>query len=143
MFGVEERVGAGVVADDKLTEVGWLHYRLAVAFCSAFVTCIMLLLVPPILAIAGIAEVLVIYAFVFSKWGAAAILSVATLGFIVGSERMANFFEIIWGTHPFWSELEGWLHELGGWLDEHKTAGVFFAVVFGLLVVGIFWYSFR
>ncbi len=143
MFGVEERVGAGVVADDKLTEVGWLHYRLAVAFCSAFVTCIMLLLVPLILVIAGIAEALVIYPFVFSKWGAAAILSVATLGFIVGSERMANFFAIIWGTHPFWSELEGWLHELGGWLDEHKTAGVFFAVVFGLLVVGIFWYSFR
>jgi len=143
MFGVEERVGAGVVADDKLTEVGWLHYRLAVAFCSAFVTCIMLLLVPLILVIAGIAEALVIYPFVFLKWGAAAILSVATLAFIVGSERMANFFAIIWGTHPFWSELEGWLYELGGWLDEHKTAGVFFAVVFGLLVVGIFWYSFR
>ena len=143
MFGVEERVGAGLVADDKLTEVGWLHYRLAVAFCSAFVTCIMLLLVPLILTIAGIAEALVIYPFVFSKWGVAAILSVATLAFIVGSERMANFLAIIWGTHPFWSELEGWLYELGGWLDEHKTAGVFFAVVFGLLVVGIFWYSFR
>ena len=128
---------------DKLTEVGWLHYRLAVAFCSALVTCIMLLLVPLILAIAGIAEALVIYSFIFSKWGAAAILSVATLGFIVGSERMANFFAIIWGTHRFWSELEGWLYELGGWLDEHKTVGVFLAVAFSLLVMGVFWYSFR
>src|SRR5437899_3908363 len=36
-----------------------------------------------------------------------------------------NFFAIIWGTHRFWSELEGWLYELGGWLDEHKTVGVF------------------
>jgi len=131
------------VADDKLTEVGWLHYRLAVAFCSAFVTCIMLLLVPLILAIAGIAEALVIYPFIFAKWSAAAILSVATLGFILGSERMANFFAIIWGTHRFWSEPEGWLYELGGWLNEHKTVGVFLAVVFGLLVVGVFWYSFR
>jgi len=131
------------VADDKLTEVGWLHHRLAVAFCSAFVTCIMLLLVPLILVIAGIAEALVIYPFVFSKWGAASILSVGTLGFIVGGERMANFFAIIWGTHRFWSELEGWLYELGGWLDERKTVGVFLAVAFGLLAVGVFWYSFR
>ena len=131
------------MADDKLTEVGWLHYRLAVAFCSALVTCIMLLLGPLILAIAGIAEALVIYPFIFAKWGAAAILSVATLGFIVGSERMANFFAIIWGTHRFWSELEGWLYELGGWLDEHKTVGVFLAVAFSLLVVGVFWYRFR
>ena len=86
---------------------------------------------------------MVIYLFVFSKWGAAAILSVATLGFIVGSERMANFFAIIWGTHRFWSELEGWLYELGGWLDEHKMVGVLLAVAFSLLVVGVFWYSFR
>jgi len=131
------------VADDKLTEVGWLHYRLAVAFCSALVTCIMLLLVPLILGIAGIADASVIYSFVFSKWGAAAILGVATLGFILGGERMANFFAIIWGTHRFWSELEGWLYEFGGWLDEDKTVGVFVAVAFGLLVVGVFWYSFR
>ena len=131
------------MADDKLTEVGWLHYRLAVAFCSALVTCIMLLLVPLILGIAGIADASVIYSFVFSKWGAAAILGVATLGFILGGERMANFFAIIWGTHRFWSELEGWLYEFGGWLDEHKTVGVFVAVAFGLLVVGVFWYSFR
>ncbi len=56
---------------------------------------------------------------------------------------MANFFAIIWGTHRFWSELEGWLYELGGWLDEHKMVGVLLAVAFSLLVVGVFWYSFR
>src|SRR6266513_5766865 len=131
------------MTDDRPPEVRWLHYRLAVAFCSAFVACVMLLLVPLILAIAGLPEVVVIYPFVFSKWGAAAILSVATLGFIVGGERMANFFAIIWGTHRFWSVLEDWLYELGGWLEEHKKAGSVLAVALGLLIVGVFWYSFR
>ena len=131
------------MADDKPTEVGWLHYRLAVAFCSAFVTAIMLLLVPLILAITGFVDAMVIYPFVFSKWAAAVVLSVATLGFIVGSERMANYFAIVWGTHRFWSQLESWLYELGGWLDEHETVGAFLAVAVGLLVVGVFWFSFR
>ena len=56
---------------------------------------------------------------------------------------MANFFAVIWGTHRFWSELEDRLYEWGGWLDEHKTVGTFLAVAVGLLVVGVFWFSFR
>ncbi len=131
------------MSDDAPPGVGWLHYRLAVAFCSAFVTCVMLLLVPLILASSGVLEVLVIYRYVFSEWGAAIVLGSATLGFIVGSERMANFFAIVWGTHRFWSKLEGWLYEWGGWLDEHRTVGAFLAVAVGLLVVGVFWFSFR
>ena len=58
------------------------------------------------------------------------------LGFIVGSERMANFFGFIWGTHPFWSEFEGWLY-------EHETASAFLGFGVVALVVGAFWYAFR
>jgi len=131
------------VTDERPPEVGWLHYRLVVAVCSAFVTGIMLLLVPLIVSMSTAApQLFVIYKFVFSKWGAATLLGSAVIGFLVGGERMANFFAIIWGTHPFWSKLEGWLYELGGWLDDHKTVGTFLAIAIGLLVVGVFWYSF-
>jgi len=131
------------MADDKPIEVGWLHYRLAVAFCSAFVACVMLLLGPLVLGISSaMPRVLVMYAFVFSKWGVATVLGVFALGLAVGGERMANVFAIIWGTHPFWSELERSLYELGDWLDEHKAVGSLLAVALGLLVVGIFWYGF-
>jgi hypothetical protein len=125
------------VTDDRPPDIGWLHYRLAVAACSAFVTGIMLLLVPLILSIGGGSpEPLVLYAFVFSRWGAAILLGTSVLGFIVGDERMANFFAIIWGTHPFWSELEHWL-----WENETVAAFLGFGVV--AMVVGFFWYSFR
>ena len=125
------------MTDDRPPEVGWLHYRLAVAFCSAFVTGITLLLVPFIFAIgSGAPEPMVLYKFVFSKWGAAILLGTSVLGFVVGGERMANFFAIIWGTHPFWSELEGWLY-------EHETAAAFIGFALVALVVGLFWYSFR
>ena len=125
------------MTDDRPREVGWLHYRLAVAFCSALVMGIMLLLVPFIFAIgSGAPEPMVLYKFVFSRWGAAILLGTSVLGFIVGSERMANFFAIIWGTHPFWSELEGWLY-------EHETAAAFIGFALVALVVGLFWYSFR
>ena len=131
------------MTDERPPEIGWLHYRLAVAVCSAFVTGIMLLLVPLIVSMGtATPQLFVIYKFVFSKWGAATLLGSAVIGFLVGGERMANFFAIIWGTHPFWSKLEGWLYELGGWLDDHKTVGTFLAIAIGLLVVGVFWYSF-
>ena len=121
---------------DRPPEVGWLHYRLAVAFCSALLMGIMLLLVPLIVVIAGPPEPMVLYKFVFSKWGAAILLGTSVLGFIVGDERMANFFAIIWGTHPFWSELESWLY-------EHETAAAVIGFALVTLVVGLFWYSFR
>jgi hypothetical protein len=76
------------------------------------------------------------YAFVFSKWGAATVFGIFTLGFVVGGERMANFFAVIWGTHPFWSELESWLF-------EHETAATVLGFALVALVVGVFWYSFR
>ena len=125
------------MTSDRPPEVGWLHYRLAVAFCSAIVTCIMLLLVPLVLAIGSSApEPLVFYKYVFSKWGAVVLFGSSALGFIVGGERMANFFSVIWGTHPFWSELESWLY-------EHETVAAFLGFAVVALVVGFFWYSFR
>ena len=125
------------MSDEIPPEVGWLHYRLAVAFCSAFVTAIMLLLVPLVVSMSSAApQLLVIYKYVFSKWGVAALLASAVIGFLVGGERMANFFAIIWGTHPFWSELECWL-----W--EHETASALIGWGLVALTVGFFWFSFR
>jgi hypothetical protein len=84
---------------EKPSEVGWLHW--AVAVCSALVIGAMLLLVPLFLAVgSGAPELLVLYKFVFSKWGVAALLASSALGFVIGGERMANFFAVIWGTHP-------------------------------------------
>ena len=104
----------------------------------------MLLLVPLIVSMSTAApQLFVIYKFVFSKWGAATLLGSAVIGFLVGGERMANFFGIIGGTHPFWSKLGGRLYELGDWLDDHKTVGAFLAIAIGLLIVGVFWYNFH
>ena len=118
-------------------EVGWLHYRLAVAVCSAFVVGVMMLIVPLVIGILGRgAEPLVLYALIFSKWGLATLVASAILGFIVGGERMANLFAVIWGTHPIWSEM-------GSWLEEHETTAAVLGFTFVALVVGFFWYSFR
>ena len=123
--------------EDRPPVVGWLHYRLAVAFCSAFVMGVMLLLLPLILTMgSGAPEPMALYQFIFSKWGAAILFGASVLGFILGSERMANFFSVIWGTHPFWSELEGWLY-------EHETAAAVLGFALVALVVWLFWYSFR
>jgi hypothetical protein len=118
-------------------EVGWLHYRLAVAVCSAFVAGVMMLIVPLLIGIVGRGpEPLVLYALIFSKWGFATLLVSAILGLIVGGARMANLFAVIWGTHPIWSEM-------GSWLEEHETTAVALGFTFVALVVGFFWYSFR
>ena len=125
------------MTDEKPSDAGWLHHRLAAALGSCVVMCGMLLLVPLVFAIGGHGpEPLALYAFVFSKWGATIALGASALGFIVGGERMVNFFALIWGTHPVWSEI-------AGWLEEHRTAGVFVASGAVALVVGFFWYSFR
>jgi hypothetical protein len=73
-----------------------------------------MLVVPLIVGIVGRgAESLALYAFVFSKWGVAALIVFAILGFVLGGKRTANLLAVIWGTHPVWSEL-------GGWLEEHQ-----------------------
>jgi hypothetical protein len=70
------------------------------------------------------------YAFVFLKWGAATVLGLFTLGFVVGGERMANVLAVIWGTRPLWSELEGWLY-------EHETVAAVLGFALVALVVGV------
>lgn len=122
--------------DDKPAEVGWLHYRLAVAFCATIVMSGMLLLVPGLIIAAGPMTEWNLYPYVFSKWGAGILVATAVLGFAAGGERTANFFAFVWGTHPFWSRL-------AEWLDDHETA----AAVLGWLLVASFigfaWYFFR
>src|SRR5688500_5674309 len=114
-----------------------LQYRLAVACCCVIAIGVTMLVVPLIVGIVGRgAESLALYAFVFSKWGVAALIVFAILGFVLGGERTATLLAVIWGTHPVWSEL-------GGWLEEHQTvaAVLWFSVVAS--IVGFFWYSFR
>lgn len=96
-----------------------------------------MLIVPLATGIVGRgAEPLVLYGLIFSKWGLAILIASAILGFIVGGERMASLFAVVWGTHPIWSEM-------GSWLEEHETAAAVLGFTVVALVVGFFWYSFR
>jgi len=125
------------VIDNTPRQESGLQYRLAVAVCTSVVIGLVMLLVPLIVGIIGSgAESLALYAIVFSKWGLATVVVFAITGFILGGERMANVFAAVWGTHPVWSEL-------GGWLEEHETAAAVLGFALVVFVVGFFWYSFR
>ena len=110
------------MADSK--EPGWLHVRLAVAFCSAVLFGSTLLVAPLVVGMLGRGgEVLLVYGFVFSKWGAAAVLAAFVLGFVLGSARMAEFFSLMYGTHPSWKRV-------GDWFYEHENLGWFLMLTF-------------
>jgi hypothetical protein len=55
-----------------------------------------------------------LYRFVFSNVGLSIIVGASFVGFLVGSERMANIFSFFWGTHSFWSDV-------GDRVDEFQT----------------------
>jgi len=125
------------VTDKAPQQERGLHYRLAVAVCAAVAVGLTMLLVPLIVGILGTgAEFAALYAVVFSKWGLATVTAFAVAGFILGGERMANVFAVIWGTHPVWARL-------GGWLEEHDTAAAVLGWALVASVVGFFWYAFR
>ena len=46
------------------------------------------------------------YAFILSRFGLVVIVVASTVGFCVGSERMANIFSFFWGTHRFWERID-------------------------------------
>jgi hypothetical protein len=125
------------VSDERPPEIGWLHYRLAVAFCATVLMALVLMIVPGIILIVGpTAPFWNLYPYAFSKWGAAILVATATFAFVAGGERAANLFAFMWGTHPFWSSLEEWLY-------EHETVAVALGWLLVLLVVGGLWYAFR
>ena len=96
--------------------------RLAVALVSAVAAALTLALYPVALTlIAGgrgggpeFEFAAFLYRFVFSTVGLSIIVCVSVVGFLAGSERMANIFSFFWGTHSFWSDV-------GDQLDEFKT----------------------
>jgi hypothetical protein len=104
-----------------------------VAFCSAVLFAITLLILPFVVAALGRgSEPFALYALVFSKWGAGAIGGAFLIGFAIGSERMAEFFSFMWGTHPFWKKVEYWFH-------EHENLGVFLIILFMIGLVALFY----
>lgn len=79
--------------------------RLATAFVSTVAAAVTLVVVPWVFAANGRGhEPFTLYYWVFSKAGLLIIASAAAAGFFLGSERMANVFSLIWGTHPVWEE---------------------------------------
>jgi hypothetical protein len=125
-----------VLAEDRPARVGWLHYRLAVAFCATIAMATMLLIVPGIILLVGPSTPSYwnLYPYAFSKWGAAILVATALFGFAAGGERTANLFAFLWGTHPLWSRLEEWLY-------QHETAAAALGWLLVLLLVGGFWYA--
>lgn len=114
-----------------------LAERLAVAFVSALAAALTLALYPvAVTLIAGgrgggteFEFAVFLYRFVFSKLGLSIIIGASVVGFLAGSERMANIFSFIWGTHSFWSIV-------GDRLDEFQTNhNVGLWVLVGLLVI--------
>jgi hypothetical protein len=105
---------------------GWLTdtlaERLVVAFVSAVAAALTLALYPvAVTLIAGgrgggpeFEFAAFLYRFVFSSVGLSIIVGASALGFLAGSERMANIFSFFWGTHSFWSDV-------GDRLDEFQT----------------------
>jgi hypothetical protein len=127
-----------VLADDKPAEVGWLHYRLAVAFCATILMSVMLLIVPGLVLILGpVGDVRFnLYPYAFSRWGGAILVGTAVFGFAAGGERTANLFAFLWGTHPFWPKLEEWLY-------EHEYAAIALGWMLVALFIGFGWYLYR
>jgi hypothetical protein len=127
-----------VLADDRPDGVGWLHYRMAVAFCATVMMALMLVIVPGIILVIGPAGPphWNLYPYAFSKWGAAILVATALFGFAAGGERTANLFAFLWGTHQFWTRAEEWLY-------EHETAAAALGWLLVGSVVGFFWYAFR
>jgi hypothetical protein len=99
-----------------------LGERLVVAFVSAVAAALTLALYPFALTlIAGgrgggpeFEFAAFLYRFVFSNVGLSIIVGASVVGFLAGSERMANIFSFFWGTHSFWSDV-------GDRLDEFQT----------------------
>src|SRR5262245_57333511 len=97
------------MSDERPPEVGWLAYRLAVAFCSAVLAGVTLVVITVIVMyLEGRATSTGTLLRLAIEWGPAAVVAVAVLGFVFGGERMANFFSFLWGTHPVWARIHDW-----------------------------------
>jgi hypothetical protein len=98
----------------------------------------MLLIVPGLVFLASPSadRAFNLFPYVFSKWGAGILLATAVFGFIAGSERTANLFALVWGTHPVWSRV-------GSWLEGHDTAAAALGWLLVASVVSFCWYLFR
>lgn len=95
-----------------------------------------MLVVPLVIGIVGRgAEPMALYALVFSKWGVGTLIAFAILGFVAG-DRVADFFAVIWGTHPGWCKVRDWF-------EEHETAAAVLWLVLLTLLVGFLWFIFR
>jgi hypothetical protein len=116
--------------------------RLAVAFVSAVAAAITLALYPValILVVGGRGggtefQFVALYQFVFSNVGLSIIIGASVVGFLAGSERMADIFSFFWGTHSFWSNLGD---QLDGLQTDHNVAFWLLVVLLAILAFVIY-----
>jgi hypothetical protein len=116
--------------------------RLAVAFVSAVAATLTLALYPvALIVVAGGRgggtefQFVALYQFVFSNVGLSIIIGASVVGFLAGSERMANIFSFFWGTHSFWSDLGD---QLDGLQTDHNVAFWLLVVLLAILAFVIY-----
>ena len=103
-------------AENSERTPGWLASRLAAALICAVAAALTLLVWSSILLLfaseaRSLAGVRLIVAVVYSETGLAIIGAAALAGACIGGDRMAEFFSVLWGTHPVWSKVGTWLTE--------------------------------
>lgn len=115
-----------------------LRNRIAVALGSAMAALVTLLAWAAILVAIGARADLGIVPFigmvVFSKAGVLLVALAALAGFLLGGERMAEIFSVLWGTHPRWKSLGAWLGERFDALDREVPVPIW-AAMLGLLLL--------
>ena len=104
--------------EPEKTVLGSLGERLVVAWVSAFVAAVSLVVLPvfsvyflaPVSAYGG-QIVPVWYALALSPAGLFVIGLAALAGFLAGHDRMVKIFSFFWGTHSFWSRVNRRMQE--------------------------------
>jgi hypothetical protein len=77
--------------------------RVLIAFAAAVVAILTLMLVPIFgAALTGQPGAFDLWGLLISKIGLAFVVTSAIIGFVAGSEKAADFFGLIWGTHELW-----------------------------------------
>ncbi len=105
--------------EPKKTLLGSLGERLLVAWVSAFVAAVSLVVMPFLMAAALSATGLVYGGEIIPVWYALALSPVglfiiglaALAGFLAGLDRMVGIFSFFWGTHSFWSRVSRRMEE--------------------------------
>ena len=127
--------------------MSWLKERIAVALVSAVAAMLTLALYPIVVLLIGGSGgggefdlAAIYYAVLASKLSIFIVVAVTLIGFLVGSERMANVFSFFWGTHSMWSRVDAYLQEKLLGRSYHTPAWILVVLIVTLAIVIVWWF---